>query len=111
MAAESSAPARIDKVRAVRAPRAGTGTLRSSLAVVIDDVSRRHRALGAVGESWGELVPRDLAARAWPGSWRRGTLTVRAADAGAAFAFDRWLRSGGEGLLRRVGVRRVRVTT
>jgi len=103
------AAARVERVRGLRAARLGAGTLGGHLAAAVDGIARRHRALGAVGESWGALVPGALASRAWPESWRRGVLTVRAADASAAFEFDRWLRGGGEASLRGAGVRKVRV--
>lgn len=97
------------KIRDLRMPRGTPGTLARELGFQVDRISRQHRALGTIGEQWGSLVPADLASRVWPESWQRGMLTVRAGDAAAGFEFDRWLRGGGEGALRRAGVRRVRV--
>lgn len=84
-------------------------TIGAHVGAAVGAISRRHRELGSLGERWGELVPAALSERVRPESCRKGTLTVRALDAGAAYEFDRWLRSGGRGALGGAGVRSVRI--
>jgi len=106
---DERASERIGRVRALRAGRGAARTLAPELHAQVGFIARQHRSLGVVGERWGSLVPGGLAGRVWPESSRRGVLTVRAADAASGFEFDRWLRAGGDGVLRTVGVRGVRV--
>ena len=57
-----------------------------------------------------DFLDPEIAPGVSPESLRRGVLTVRASDSASAFTFDRWLRSGGEAALQRIGgVRKVKI--
>lgn len=100
----------MSRMRGFRAAKGAPATLAGPLRAHLDEISRRHRALGAVGEFWGSTVPPEIAPGVSPESLRRGVLTVRATDSASAFTFDRWLRSGGEAALQRIGgVRKIKI--
>jgi hypothetical protein len=76
------------------------------------DVQRRARAGTAVERAWLSVAPVELLERVVSVALVRGVLTVRAADSGARFEVDRWLRCGGEAKLVRaagVSIRKIRL--
>jgi hypothetical protein len=82
------------------------GTLRDAAA---NAESLRRKSKGA-GESWDNLVPPRIRQRCQVLLVRAGVMTVKVRDAAARFEIDRWLRGGGEQeLLRRAGIKRVKV--
>lgn len=70
-----------------------------------------HKALDGIGERWGSLLPKDLAARTSLQGLSRGVLTVRVADAATDYELDRWIRGGGLEALRRAGASVTKVKT
>jgi hypothetical protein len=78
---------------------------------LVSGVRRSANALDGLTVDWSAVVPPELSAATRPVAFRRGVLTVQAADSSALFAMDRWLRAGGEPALRAAcpALRRVRL--
>jgi len=77
-------------------------------------VKSRARVVGGVAAAWGVCVPDELRGACELVGCTNGVVTVRAADAAARYRLDRWLRGGGERVLRETAeaaVKRVRVVT
>ncbi len=112
MARQTNPAAELERLRRFRArPEPAPGV---ALAVdeVVRDAKKRALAVGGLDSRWAVLMPRALGEATAPVSLSRGVLTVRAEGAPARYEFDRWLRAGGEGVLRRAckaTLRRVRV--
>lgn len=93
-----------------------------SIGALIDAEARRlrqtQRATSGASAAWDKLLdgahlPADLRARLRIISFRAGVLTIRAADAPAKYALDRYLRAGGQTALARLSptpLRRVKIT-
>jgi hypothetical protein len=100
------------RVRRWRNPREKDLSIAAAVGEASGAVERASRSCTALDRAWAEVLPRELAGRAWPLSCARGVLTARASDGGARWELDRWLRSGGEQALAkaaRVGIRRVKL--
>lgn len=63
-------------------------------------LKKQTRVVGGLGEKWEEILPPELALSSTPERLSGGVLTIRTADSAARFALDRWLRSGGEQLVK-----------
>jgi hypothetical protein len=88
-------------LRGFRNPRERDLTIAAAVGVLQREVEKQHRQVDGAGDAWAEVVPAELAARTALVRLARGVLNVRAADSGARFALDRFLRSGGEQALVR----------
>lgn len=102
------ARAQLERLRGYRVWERDTA-LAGELIKQTKALSKLHRSLGGIGEQWGSLLPRDLAARTQLRGLARGVLTVAVPDAATDYELDRWLRSGGLASLRRAGANVSRV--
>lgn len=71
-------------------------SLTADLTSLVQGVKRQTTRFAGLGEAWQALCPAHLSAGTTILSLSRGVLSVRAPDAAARFALDRWLRDGGE---------------
>ncbi|MGP1273303.1 MAG: DciA family protein [Phycisphaerales bacterium] len=110
--ASTPATTRLDRLRALRAPRERAEPLGAALETFRRQLEQREQSIGPVQRAWNETIPEELARASTIVGLRRGTLTIRIADNSARFATDRLLRAGGElRVLRRCPrtVRRIRL--
>lgn len=86
----------------------------SGAIVIGKGIARRARAVGAVAGAWEVCVPDELREQSELLSFTGGVVKVGVPNSAARYRMDRWLRGGGEALLRRQAkapVTRVRVVT
>lgn len=98
----SNVEQRLERLRGYRVRRPESA-LSDSLARLVPDLrrkSREHEKIAKLLELWDAAAPDDLRPLASPTGYARGRLELECADAGARHVIDRWLRSGGIGLLR-----------
>ncbi len=102
----------IERLRRLRVRPAAAVGVGAALASIQKQLRRSARAVGGLGDAWESILPPELAAASTPERLSGGTLTIRTADGAARFALDRWLRAGGELLVRGAcagSVRRIRL--
>lgn len=95
------------RLRANRVSPARDVTITAVLSSEIRRFRQIERAAVGVGNAWDELMTAaglapELVRSARVVSFRAGLLTVRVSSAPAKYAFDRFLRSGGEAALARL---------
>ena len=104
--------AEIEGMRRRRTRPSSPVGLGAALDPIQKQLRRAARAVGGLGDAWESILPPELAAASTPERLAGGTLTIRTADAASRFALDRWLRGGGEVLVRGAcagSVRRIRL--
>lgn len=69
---------------------------RGVFAAAAREFTKRDRQFSVAAEAWGEVCPRELAARTAIVAFSRGVLTIGVSDAAARFEIDRVLRAGAE---------------
>jgi hypothetical protein len=75
----------------------------------IKALSAAHGAVGGLDRAWEGLAPGALAQTCTPISLSPGgVLTIAAQDASARFALERWLKGGGEALVRQACAKSLR---
>ncbi len=90
----------IERLRRFRTPRAMDLSMDRALGAEEKRLKKQTRVVGGLGEKWEEILPPELALSSAPERLSGGVLTIRTADSAARFALDRWLRSGGEQLVK-----------
>lgn len=104
----------LDRLRGYRVRSRGEIDLGGIAGAIADRAKKRAREVGAVAQAWEACVPAELRRDCELLSHTRGVVGVRASSSSARFRLDRWLRAGGEALLRREAkapVTRVRIVT
>ncbi|MBX3376395.1 MAG: DUF721 domain-containing protein [Phycisphaeraceae bacterium] len=89
-------------------PERGTD-LAAEIASQVRQLGARQRQGGRACAAWEAAAPAVLRASCEVKGTGSGVLTVRAGSAGVRFQLDRWLKGGGEALLRSGGVTRVKL--
>lgn len=85
---------RLESLRRHRNPKAAVD-IAPDVQRLVNQLQFQRTAVGGLDAAWQAAVPAELAARVSIVSLARGTLSVKAHDAGARFEFDRWARGGG----------------
>ena len=104
----------LEQLRGHRVRTRGEIDLGGIAGAIADRARKRAREVGAVAQAWEVCVPEELRRDCELLSHTRGVVGVRASSSAARFRLDRWLRGGGEALLRREAkapVTRVRIVT
>ncbi len=102
----------IEQLRARRVRPERGRDAREVFAAAARDFTKRDRHYSVAAEAWGEVCPRELAARTAIVGFARGVLTIGVSDAATRFEIDRVLRAGAEReLVRRMSttLRKVRL--
>ena len=105
----------MDRIEAMRKWRVRVGpdlSIAAEAAMIAREFTKGQKHVAAGEGAVDQSMPPQLRALVLSVRLARGMLTLRATDAGAAYVIDRWLRSGGEAILRKAakGVRAVRVS-
>lgn len=90
----------IERLRRFRVPREFDLSLNRGLAAEEKRLKKHTRVVAGLGDKWEEILPPQLALSSTPERLSGGVLTIRTADSAAKFAMDRWLRAGGEAVLK-----------
>jgi len=85
---------RLEALRRFRNPKAAVD-IAPDVQRLVNQLQGERKAVGGLSAAWESTVPAELTPRVSLVSLSRGTLSVKAHDAGARFEFDRWARSGG----------------
>ena len=95
---ESRTPAstRLDRLRALRAPRERAEPIAAALETFRRQLDQRESSIAPAQRAWDETIPPELTRSSTIVGLRRGTLTIRIADNSTRFATDRLLRAGAE---------------
>lgn len=86
----------IEQLRARRVKPERAVEVRGVFAAAAREFTKRDRHFSVAAEAWGEVCPRELAARTAIVSFARGVLTIGVTDAATRFEIDRVLRAGAE---------------
>ena len=103
----------LDRLRGHRNRPERAGDLSGAIAMG-KGIAKRARAVGAVAGAWEVCVPDELRGQSELLSFSGGVVKVGVVNSAARFKMDRWLRGGGEAMLRRQAkapVTKVRVVT
>lgn len=90
----------IERLRRFRVAKPFDLSMGRDLAAEEKRLKRHVRVVGGLGDKWEAVLPPELALSSTPERLSGGVLTIRTADSAAKFALDRWLRSGGETLVK-----------
>lgn len=106
-----SLQAQVNLLRTYRATPTTASTLGPTVAAIAKGLVAQRKKLGAVGEVWPQVVPKEIAEQVRPVGIVRGTLEVQTQTASVRYVLERWLKSGGEERLREAlpNVKRVKI--
>lgn len=102
----------LERLRRFRVAKPFDQTLAHQMGAEEKKLKKRVKVVAGLGDRWESLLPPELAACTNPERLSGGVLTIRAADSAARFALDRWLRAGGETLIKQsiaTGIARIRL--
>jgi hypothetical protein len=90
----------IERLRRFRVAKPFDLSMGKDLVAEEKRLKKHTRVVAGLGDRWEEILPQELALSSTPERLSGGVLTIRTADSAAKFAMDRWLRSGGEAVLK-----------